>query len=331
LRDADGAVKRPSRTTFPAGVSGNSKGFRVILLLYPAIHLLRPPARWATLTPNRPKGNPVPLQIATIPCLSDNYAYLLHDPDSGETAAIDAPEAAPLIAELQKRGWTLTMILLTHHHYDHIDGVAELRTAYNPRILGAAADAHRLPPLDRALAEGDSIGIGNNTGTVIDVSGHTNGHLAFHFPASAALFTADSLMALGCGRVFEGTAPQMWNSLSKLAALPPMTLVYSGHEYTADNAAFAYSVEPGNPALRDRILQIKEARAVNMPTVPSILGDELATNPFLRAKSPEIRRLLEMPDATDAEIFAEIRRRKDGFKSPGLPDIEEEPCNCGIE
>ncbi|MCF6316193.1 MAG: hydroxyacylglutathione hydrolase [Marinosulfonomonas sp.] len=271
------------------------------------------------------------LQIATIPCRSDNYAFLLHDKDSGQTAVVDAPEAAPIIAELDKRGWTLTHILITHHHFDHIDGVEELREKYGAKVVGAAADTHRLPPLDIELSEGDSIKIGDNTGSVLDVSGHCANHLAFYFPDSFAVFTADSLMALGCGRLFEGTPAQMWQSLSKIAALPPMTIVYSGHEYTASNATFAYSVEPNNAALKDRILQIIEARAQNMATVPSILADELATNPFLRPASAEIRQRLDMESATDTEVFAEIRHRKDTFKQTEMPDITEEPCNCAYD
>ncbi|WP_456389838.1 hydroxyacylglutathione hydrolase [Profundibacter sp.] len=271
------------------------------------------------------------LQIATIPCRSDNYAFLLHDTDSGQTALVDAPEAAPIINELDRRGWTLTQILITHHHYDHIDGVEELRAKYAAKVIGAKADAYRLPPLDLELVEGDTISIGNNIGSVLDVSGHCDNHLAFHFAASYAVFTADSLMALGCGRLFEGTPTQMWESLSKLAALPPMTMVYSGHEYTAANATFAHSIEPNNPALKDRILQIIEARAQDMPTVPSILADELATNPFLRAASPEIRETLGMQTASDAEVFAEIRQRKDNFKQTKMPDITEYPCNCAYE
>jgi len=271
------------------------------------------------------------LQIATIPCRSDNYAFLLHDKDSGETALVDAPEAEPIIKELDKRGWTLTQILITHHHYDHIDAVEELRAKYAAKVVGAKADAHRLPTLDVALSEGDTLKVGDNIGRVLDVSGHCADHLAFYFADSFAVFTADSLMALGCGRLFEGTPDQMWASLSKLAALPPMTIVYSGHEYTAANATFAYSVEPNNPALRDRILQIIEARAQNIPTVPSTLADELATNPFLRPASGEIRKNLAMQANTDAEVFAEIRRRKDNFKQTKMPDITEEPCNCAYE
>lgn len=271
------------------------------------------------------------LQIATIPCLSDNYAFLLHDKASGETALVDAPEAAPIIAELDKRGWNLTQILITHHHPDHIDGVEELRAKYGATVVGCKADAHRLPPLDIELAEGDSVNIGENIGRVMDVSGHCDNHLGFYFADSFAVFTADSLMALGCGRLFEGTPAQMWDSLSKIAALPPMTIVYSGHEYTASNASFAYSLEPENPALKERILQIIEARAQNMPTVPSILGDELATNPFLRPDSPEIRQRLGMQTNTDVEVFTEIRRLKDGFSQTKMPDITEDPCNCAYE
>ncbi|HHI70379.1 MAG TPA: hydroxyacylglutathione hydrolase [Rhodobacteraceae bacterium] len=273
----------------------------------------------------------MPLQIATIPCRSDNYAFLLHDKDSGETALVDAPEAAPIIEVLENRSWNLTQIMITHHHYDHIDGVEELRRKYGAKVIGSKADAHRLPPLDTEISEGDTLTVGDNKGIVLDVSGHCDNHLAFHFPESAAVFTADSLMALGCGRVFEGTPQQMWASLSKLAALPEMTIVYSGHEYTAANASFAYTIEPGNPALKDRILQIIEARAQNMPTVPSLLSDELATNPFLRAHSPEIRQRLGMESAADAEVFAEIRRRKDNFKATEMPDITEEPCNCAYD
>ncbi|WP_457649213.1 hydroxyacylglutathione hydrolase [Profundibacter sp.] len=271
------------------------------------------------------------LQIATIPCREDNYAFLLHDKDSGETALVDAPEAAPAIEVLESRGWTLTHILITHHHYDHIDGVEELRAKYGAKVVGAKADAARLPALDIEVSEGDTIKIGENEGKVLDVSGHCDNHLAFHFPRNFAVFTGDSLMALGCGRLFEGTPEQMWESLSKIAALPKMTIVYSGHEYTAANATFAYTIEPGNAALKDRILQIIEARAQKMPTVPSLLTDELATNPFLRPHSPEIRQRLGMESATDTEVFAEIRRRKDNFTGKEMPDITEEPCNCAYE
>ncbi|MFZ5711197.1 MAG: hydroxyacylglutathione hydrolase [Pseudomonadota bacterium] len=253
------------------------------------------------------------LEIVTVPCLRDNYAFLAHDGVTGETAVVDVPEHGPILAALAGRGWKASVILVTHHHADHIDGVPALVAATGAKVVGAAADAHRLPPLDVRVKEGDRVRVGGEEGTVIDVSGHTVGHIAFHFPASKAVFTADSLMACGCGRVFEGTFPQMWESLSKLAALPPDTAVYSGHEYTASNARFASSIEPGNPDLAARIAAIETARAADRPTVPSLLSLELATNPFLRARLPSVKALVGLPDATDAEAFAEIRQRKDRF------------------
>lgn len=252
-------------------------------------------------------------EIVTIPCLQDNYAYLLHDPATRRTALIDAPEAAPIEAALAARGWQLTDIVITHHHWDHVDGVEALRSATGARVWGAAADAHRLPPLDHALAEGDSVEIGTLQGRVIDVSGHTVGHVAYHFPEAGAVFTADSLMALGCGRLFEGTPGQMWESLQKLAALPPETLVCSGHEYTAANARFALTIEPGNAALRSRSDAVAAARAEGRPTVPSSLTEELATNPFLRAADPGIAAQLDMAGAAPADVFARIRSLKDAF------------------
>ncbi|WP_347312715.1 hydroxyacylglutathione hydrolase [Defluviimonas sp. SAOS-178_SWC] len=255
----------------------------------------------------------MPLDIVTVPCLKDNYAFLAHDVATGATAVVDVPEAAPILNALRERGWRASHILITHHHDDHIAGVKALAAATGARVIGAAADAHRLPPLDEAVAEGDIVRIGMDEGRVIDVSGHTVGHVAFHFPASKVVFTADSLMALGCGRVFEGTMPQMWRSLSKLSRLPPDTRVCSGHEYTAANARFALSIEPGNAALISRAEAVDAARQEGRPTVPSLLSEELATNPFLRAGLPEVKRAVGMPDASDAEVFVEIRSRKDKF------------------
>lgn len=255
----------------------------------------------------------MPLEIVTIPCLADNYAFLAHDADSGETALVDAPEAAPILAALAERGWRLSHVLLTHHHWDHVDGLDTILAEHPAQVIGAAADAQRLPRLDMLVAEGDIVTVGGEAARVIDVSGHTVGHIAYHFPDTAAVFTADSLMALGCGRLFEGTAPQMWASLSKLAALPRDTLVCSGHEYTQANGKFAITVDPDNAALQQRIADIAEARAQGLPTVPSDLGLELDTNPFLRADDPGVQRNLGMEGADPAEVFAEIRRRKDDF------------------
>jgi hydroxyacylglutathione hydrolase len=255
----------------------------------------------------------MPLELVTIPCLADNYAYLIHDPASGQTACIDVPDAAPVLSALNDHGWTLGDILITHHHFDHIQGVDALRAATGAMVLGAAADAHRLPRLDLALSESSSFSIGTDFATILDVPGHTLGHIAFHFPASGLAFTADSLMSCGCGRLSEGTPAQMWQSLSKLAALPPDTIICSGHEYTAANIRFALSLEPDNPALISRAEGVAALRSKGLPTVPTRLSDELATNPFLRASLPQMKARLGMERDTDAAVFGEIRGRKDVF------------------
>ncbi len=253
------------------------------------------------------------LELVTVPCLSDNYAFLLHDSETGATLLVDAPESWPIVAALEAHGWRLTDVALTHHHYDHVDGLEDLVESYQPQVIGAAADAKRLPPLDRAVTHGESFSWSGHRVEVLDVSGHTMGHVAYYIPDAGAVFTGDSLMALGCGRLFEGDAARMWESLSRLAALPGETLVCSGHEYTAANAAFAATIEPDNAALAARTADIKAARAKDEPTVPSQLALELATNPFLRAHLPEVKAGLGMAGAPDAEVFAEIRKRKDNF------------------
>lgn len=255
----------------------------------------------------------MPLQLVTIPCLTDNYAYLIHDPDSAQTALVDAPEPGPILAALEAHQWRLTHILLTHHHDDHIQGVEALRSLTGAMILGAAADAHRLPRLDVALDESSSFPIGPEIARVIAVPGHTLGHIAFHFPESCIAFTADSLMAGGCGRLFEGTARQMHASLAKLAALPPDTLICSGHEYTASNLRFALTLEPDNPRLISRATEVAARRAKGLLTVPVPLEEELATNPYLRAHLPALKTAVGLPDADDVAVFAEIRARKDKF------------------
>ena len=253
------------------------------------------------------------LTLVTIPCLKDNYAFLIHNPASGETAVVDVPEAAPILRALQERGWRLDHILLTHHHDDHIAGVTELVGRTGAKVIGAKADAHRLPALDQALSDGDRLEICGEEMAVIDVSGHTIGHIAFLFAGSKFAFTGDSLMAGGCGRLFEGKPAVMWQSLSKLAALPPETLICSGHEYTLSNLRFAASLEPANPALILRINEDTAAREDGRPTVPSTLATELATNPFLRAPLPALKAAIGQPDASDQESFALIRALKDRF------------------
>lgn len=253
-----------------------------------------------------------PLEIVLVPCRADNYAYLLRAP-GGETAVIDAPDAAPIAKALAERGWGLDWIWLTHHHDDHVAGVPALQAQFGCRIAGARADAGRLPPLDRALDEGETIALGDARAVAIDVSGHTLNHIAYHFPDAKALFSGDSLFALGCGRVFEGTHAMMWNSLSKLARLDPATTVWCGHEYTLSNLAFARSVEPGNAALAEQGALIEAQRAQGAPTVPSTIGRELAANPFLRAKEPALQAAIGLDGADPAAVFSEIRRRKDAF------------------
>ena len=251
--------------------------------------------------------------LITIPCLSDNYAFLLRDHDSGKVALIDVPEAAPILAALEKRGWELSQIWLTHHHDDHVQGLSEVLKTHDANVIGAKADAHRLPPLDRKVDQGDTISLGALEAEVLDVSGHTVGHIAFYVAAAATAFTADSLMALGCGRLFEGTPAQMWESLQKMMQWPAETTICSGHEYTAANAKFALTVDPENADLISRVQEIEAARASGKPTVPSHLSTELSTNPFLRAADPAIRAHLGMQTASDADVFAEIRKRKDSF------------------
>lgn len=261
----------------------------------------------------------MPLLLETIPCLADNYAYLIHDLETGQTALVDAPEAPPILARLAEKGWTLGQIFITHHHPDHIDGVAELVAATGAQVLGASADAHRLPPLNTALAEGDTVQVGTHKGRVLDVSGHTIGHIAFVFDGAGTegetlAFTADSLMAAGCGRLFEGSPDQMWDSLQKLAALPDETWVCSGHEYTTSNLAFAAHVDPANPALLARIEKVRLARAEGRATVPSRLSGERATNPFLRAGEAALKAAAGDAAATDRATFAALRAMKDNFR-----------------
>jgi len=254
------------------------------------------------------------LQIEQIPCLSDNYVYLVHEPVQGLTAVVDPAETAPVLAALAAHGWRLTHILNTHHHYDHVGGNLELKAATGCRIVGPRADRERIPGIEDEVADGDTYVFGARTAKVFDVPGHTRGHIAYWFGEDAALFCGDTLFALGCGRLFEGTPVQMWDSLSKLRALPGDTRVYCAHEYTQSNGRFALSVEPGNAALVARMQEVDRRRAANQPTVPSRLAEELATNPFLRPDSAEIQRTVGLIGAPLAEVFGATRARKDTFR-----------------
>jgi len=240
------------------------------------------------------------LSVTAIPCLADNYLWLLQDNATGAVAVCDPGEAGPAIAAVEKLGGRLDLILLTHHHGDHVAGVAELHARFGGRIVGAAADAHRLPKLDQAVREGDTVALGESRAAVIETPGHTVGHIAFHFAAGDALLCGDTLFSLGCGRLTEGTAAMMFASLGKLAALPETTLVCCGHEYTESNARFALTVEPGNAALVARAAEIKAQRAAGQFTVPTTMAQERAANPFLRAG--------------DVAQFAAIRSAKDSFR-----------------
>lgn len=251
------------------------------------------------------------LQVHQFICLSDNFGLLIHDPATGATATIDAPEAAPILAALAEKGWTLTDILVTHHHPDHIQGIPELKAKFpQARVVGAKADAHRIPGLDAQVVEGDEVAVGSGRARVIETPGHTTGHIAYHFGDDALLFAGDTLFALGCGRAFEAPAPVLYGSLEKLAALPEETRVYCGHEYTLSNAKFALTVDPGNVELARRAADISALRAAGRFTLPTTIGVELATNPFLRAADPGVQAAVGMSGKPAAEVFTELRERK---------------------
>ena len=248
------------------------------------------------------------LQIHQITCLQDYFGVLVHDAKSGQTICIDAPDAKAVDAALNDKSWKLTHILVTHHHTDHVQGVRELKARHGCVVIGP--DNPVIADIDTKVAGGDVLQLAGDAVTVIATPGHTLDMLNFYFAKAGVVFTADTLFALGCGRIFEGTPAQMWASLCKLMVLPAPTQVYCGHEYTLANLRFALNIDPENKALQKRRGEIEALRAQGKPTLPTSIGLELATNPFLRASDASIRRHLGMESASDAEVFAEIRERK---------------------
>jgi hydroxyacylglutathione hydrolase len=254
----------------------------------------------------------MPAETYLFTCLNDNYGVLLHDPAGNATAAIDAPEAAPIEAALSMHGWRLTDILVTHHHADHTGGIIELKKRHACRVVAPHQEASRIPGVDVTVREGDVVTIGTLDGRVIETPGHTSGHIAYWFAAQKMVFVGDTLFSIGCGRLLEGTPAVMWRSLLKLRDLPADTQVYCGHEYTAANVRFALTIEPHNAALRARAEEVARLGAVGAPTIPTTIGAEKSANPFLRADLPALAAAVGV-DGPAAQVFAAIRAKKDKF------------------
>lgn len=259
------------------------------------------------------------LNIKQIPVLNDNYTYLLHDPLSGETAAVDPALAQPVLDALEKHHWQLSYILNTHHHNDHIGGNLELKHETGCQVIAAESDQHRIPGIDRRVSNNDIIALGHHKARVITTPGHTGGHIVYYFADDTLLFCGDTLFVMGCGRLFEGTAEQLWQSLQKLKTLPANTLIYCAHEYTQANGRFALNVEPGNQVLQQRMAKIDQLRAKQLPTVPSTIEQELATNPFFREDSLDLQKTIGMLGKSPVEVFAQLRRLKDRGSSFDAP------------
>lgn len=255
----------------------------------------------------------MPIEIRQIPCLSDNYGYLVRDRQSGAVASIDTPDPAAINRELNDAGWRLTHIFNTHHHFDHAGGNLALKEQWQCEIIGPRAEAARIPGIDHAVGDGDVVMLGNTKAVVFDTPGHTLGHIIYHFADDGAAFVGDTIFAMGCGRLFEGTPAQMWHSLTKIAGMPPETKLYCAHEYTKANAAFALSVDPENGALKKRAAEVDALRAENKPTVPTSVKLELATNPFLRAENPALQTAIGLSGASAVDAFAKTRALKDSF------------------
>jgi len=255
----------------------------------------------------------MPAQTYLFACLKDNFGVLLHDPDSGATAAIDAPEAAAVEAALAKTGWRLTDILVTHHHGDHTAGIAELKRHHQCRVVAPRKEAQKIALVDETVGEGDAVRVGSLAGRVIETPGHTAGHISYFFPADKLAFVGDTLFSIGCGRVIEGNPEMMWQSLMKLRHLPDDTQFYCGHEYTQANIRFAKTIEPNNKALAARADEVARLIAAGKPTIPATIGAEKTENPFLRADVPEVAKAVGLASSPAWKVFAEIRERKNRF------------------
>jgi hydroxyacylglutathione hydrolase len=253
------------------------------------------------------------LTIVQFRCRTDNYGVLVHDERTRETASVDAPDADAVRGEIERRGWRLDLILTTHHHTDHVAGNRALKDAYGCRVVGPSSEAIRIPGLDAMVDEGSIVPFADRQIRVMATPGHTLGHVSYYLPDDQTVFVGDTLFAMGCGRLFEGTPEMMWASLVRLRGLPETTQVYCGHDYAAQNARFALTIEPDNPLLAARATQVAAQRAAGGLTPPTSIGTERRTNPFLRADQPGMNERLQMAAGTPTEVFAEIRRRKDAF------------------
>jgi hydroxyacylglutathione hydrolase len=249
-------------------------------------------------------------EIRLFPCLTDNFGYLIHDAATGATASIDAPEAAPILGVLEREGWKLTDILVTHHHHDHVGGVSELKQKYGCRVVAPHDKSAKIANVDLRVGEGDTVKIGGLAARVLETPGHTLDHISYVFDSERALFAADTLFSIGCGRVFEGNYPMMWDSLLKLRALPDDFRLYCGHEYTAANVKFALTVEPENAALQARAAEVTRLRADGKPTIPVKLSDEKRANVFLRADVASVAAAVGLAGKGAAAVFGELRERK---------------------
>ena len=253
------------------------------------------------------------MQVTAIPCLTDNYAYVISDNSSKIVGVVDPSEASPVVSFLKKQNLKLNYILNTHHHFDHVGGNLELKKIYNAKVVGFVGDKHRIPEIDITLSNNEKWIFGNETVKILHIPGHTLGHICFFFEKEKIAFTGDTLFSLGCGRIFEGDHNQMLTSLNKIKKLPKDTMIYCGHEYTYKNAKFCIKYDSGNIDLKNKFEKIKKLRSSNLPTIPSKLEDELKTNIFLRCDQKDLKIKLNMKNQEDLKVFRKVRDLKDNF------------------